>query len=643
MKKTILTSLVCASLMAQEAFVLQEQVVTATHLIQDELSYAAPVEIYTQDDIKNAKPKDIYDFLNQETSLISMPTFGNQFSQKIDIRGFGIENGNQNIVVVLNGRRMNNIDTVPQLLSSIPVDSIEKIEILKGAGVVEYGDGATAGVINITTKDNTGLSFKTYAGSFKTGYASLSAGYSDDLISLSAFGDYFETAGQRDLNAGQKDSADSRNGSLDAKIYPSDELELRLGYSLSKIETNYAGSLSLAKYNQDPSQAGTGDNLQFYDTNLFSSGLSYNINKAFSFDINIFIEDKTSEYSTTGYKSAATYDYNSGDMSIKYLSDDIKLVFGSSIFNGSRHTVADFASTSDVSKDNISGFLKADYLINNHNITAGLRVEKVSYNYKDVTGVDLEQDDTLTAYELGYNYKLNKNQALFASYAHAFQSPDIDRFFAITYPAPTFSPVVSFNGFLNPMKSDTYNLGYNYFNKQNKFKATAFYINLQDEIHLDPVTFTNTNLDKSSKLGLELYDKYLILENLYLSANYTYVDARVEEDKGLGVKDTILPGVSKHNLSTNVGYAPTEESKFILSHTYRSQAYALNDFSNNFLQKQDSYNATDISASYAFEDLEVFAKIQNLFDQNNGLWIQDDAIYPINFQRAFQIGLSGSF
>jgi iron complex outermembrane receptor protein len=40
---------------------------------------------------------------------------------------------------------------------------------------------------------------------------------------------------------------------------------------------------------------------------------------------------------------------------------------------------------------------------------------------------------------------------------------------------------------------------------------------------------------------------------------------------------------------------------------------------------------TDISATYAKKTWEVFAKINNLFNQKNGLWIKDDAIYPVNF------------
>ncbi len=40
---------------------------------------------------------------------------------------------------------------------------------------------------------------------------------------------------------------------------------------------------------------------------------------------------------------------------------------------------------------------------------------------------------------------------------------------------------------------------------------------------------------------------------------------------------------------------------------------------------------TDISITYAKKSWEVFAKINNIFNQSNGLWIKDDNIYPINF------------
>jgi len=640
MKKTFLLSLVCATLIAQETFTLEEQTVTATVLEEDELSYTAPVEIYNEKEIENSKSKNIYDFLNQETSVITMPSFGNQFAQKIDMRGYGIGDGYQNIVIVVNGRRMNNVDMVPQLLSSIPIDAVSKIEILKGAGSVEYGDGANAGVISITTKDFTGINFKAYGGSFEQGYGSFGAGYADELFSVSAFGDYFETEGQRDLLAKEgEDSGRSKNGSFDLKLYPFDDLELRVGWAASRINTWYAGSLTQDQYKNDPTQATSAyDTNQHFDTDLWSFGLTYDITSTLTIDTNIRIEDKSSDYGSSSSK--ADYDYDSGDIILNYKKETLQLALGGEFFNGQRDGYG-----SKTSKDNLAGFIKAGYKQGNHNLTAGARIEKVSYQYNPNSGQGLEDDNTLEAYELGYNYKLDNKQSIFISYAYSFQAPDIDRFFSTTYSPPTYLPVVSFNGFLKPMKAKTYNLGYNNFQDNNKFKITAFYIDLKDEIYYTGgFSGVNTNLDETSKVGLEMYDKYLILENLYISANYTYVEAKIDKDDNTAIEDKTLPGVSKHNITASIAYSPIQKAKLIASHTYRSSAYAANDFTNSATQKQEAYNSTDLTASYQYDEhIEVFAKIQNLFDEDNGIWVDTDVIYPVNFQRAIQIGLTGKF
>ena len=641
MKKATLLSFVCAALLgAENVFVLEQQTVTATALEEDELTYAAPVEIYTATDIEASKSQDVYEFLNQSTSVVTMPSYGNRFSQKIDMRGYGIGDGYENIVVVVDGRRMNNVDMVPQLLSSIPIDSIDKIEIVKGAGSVEYGDGANAGVISITTKDFTGANITVYGGSNGTGYGSLGAGYADDLFSFSAFADYFETDGQRDLQASDKqDSGRSKNGSFDLKLYLVDNLELRAGWAATRINTNYAGSLTKAEYEDDPTQATTSgyDTHQHFDTDLWSFGLGYDFTSNWSVDTNLFTVDTETEYGSSA--SQADYDYDSGDLTVKYKKNALHVAFSASFFKGERDGYG-----SRTSKDNLAGFVKADYFYDDHSFSAGARVEEVTYKYRPETGSNLKEDETLEAYELGYNYKLTNEQSIFASFAHSFQAPNIDRFFATTYPPPTFAPVVAFNGFIDPMKANTYNVGYNYFTENNKFKAVLFYADITDEIYYTGgFSGVNTNLDETSKLGFELYDKYLILENLFISGNYTYVEAEIDKDDNQNIEDKTLPGVPKHNLSASIGYMPTTQSKVILAHTYRSSAYAMEDFENRFDQKQEVYNSTDVTVSYSFDKVELFAKVQNLLDEDNGLWIHDDAIYPVNFERTWIIGLNGKF
>ena len=52
----------------------------------------------------------------------------------------------------MDGRRVNEIDLSGVDWSQIPLDQVERIEIVRGAGSVLYGDNAAGGVINIITK-----------------------------------------------------------------------------------------------------------------------------------------------------------------------------------------------------------------------------------------------------------------------------------------------------------------------------------------------------------------------------------------------------------------------------------------------------------------------------------------------------------
>jgi iron complex outermembrane receptor protein len=72
-------------------------------------------------------------------------------NQQLDLRGFGIT-GDQNTLVLLDGLRLSPIDLSSPNLSSIPLESIERIEILAGGGGVAYGSGTTGGTINIVTR-----------------------------------------------------------------------------------------------------------------------------------------------------------------------------------------------------------------------------------------------------------------------------------------------------------------------------------------------------------------------------------------------------------------------------------------------------------------------------------------------------------
>ncbi len=578
-----------------KAITLESLTVSSTAIKTDELRSTDAVEIYTAEDIDKAHVQNVYEFLNQQTSVIAMPSYGNPFTQKLDMHGYGIGDGYQNIVVTINGRRMNNIDMMPQLLSSIAPSSIAKIEIIKSSGIVTGGDGANAGVINITTKKNNDKELTIYGGNYGTVDGSFYVGYSDDKISASVNGERQKHAGIRTINAnGDKDKNELKTGSFDITYTPIEELELRLGAAATRTDVIYGGSMTQAEFEADPFQQGTSgglpsnESLQAYKSDAYNAGVSYYINDAMSLNLDGFTEKKESDYEIPAYAytNLADYKYNSLKASFDFKNSLFALSVGIDGFNGKRES-----TTNETDKNNIAAFVMTEWYLGNSTIKAGYRFEKVTYKYKEAA-TDLKDDHSLNGAELGYNYQLSNKQSFFANYAHSYQAPDIDRFFATTYPPPTYTPVVAFNGFIDPMQANNFTLGYNYILPSNKLKVSIYYVDLTDEIYFSPDTTgltygRNTNIDKSHKYGLDIYDKWIINDEWNIALNYNYVQAIIDKEEGINGEDYAgnkLPGVSNHNVKATFTFLPTQNTTVALTEVYRSEAYAINDFNNDFSQ-----------------------------------------------------------
>ena len=178
--------------------------------IDTKATYAS--EIYSREDIEKSGATTIYDFFQQNTSVAIMPSYGNTFNQMIDMRGFGLTDGYKNVAITVNGRRLNNIDSVGQQLSDIPINNIERIEITKGSGSVVHGDGATGGSIQIYTRDTIETSIDTSIGSYGMHTQSYSTGISEGKFILSVSGANYSQDGFSDKGLdGIRDKSDSHN------------------------------------------------------------------------------------------------------------------------------------------------------------------------------------------------------------------------------------------------------------------------------------------------------------------------------------------------------------------------------------------------------------------------------------------------
>ena len=644
MSKKIIASLLAQSVVlafaapsySAENIDLEEVTIKANRFEHKDTETTYASEIHTAKQIEASGAASLYDYLAQQTSLNVLSGFGNRAAPLINIRGYGNENGYQNVVITVDGQRLNNIDLTPQLLGAIPLGNIERIEITKGSGSVVYGDNAMAGSIQIITKTKTGVSVAGSLGNYGQKFGYIAAGLSEQYFDLSASAtdDSHDGFSEKDT-LGERDTFESVTQNVKLKIKPTDFLRFKVEGTSSRIKTFYVGNMSLAEFKDNPRQnSGNAYTFQDYDTDQWRIGTEWDINQNFQLEYNHSQEDKTSFFkSPPSYVDDRNYNYTSDDLALKYKGEKLNVLVGYQAFDGTLKRTSD-----KTSKDNAGYFAQAEYQLEALTLSAGARHEKVEYEFNPTGGSKLKKENNLDAFDIGANFKLNTETSLFANFNKAFQAPDIDRFFGFGF---------GFNPEIGPAKSKTLNIGLNHVLSNNRFKATTFYSKLNDEIFYNStLNFgTNTNIDKSHKYGLELQDHFKINDDLSLGLIYNYTRAIVdlENDGTVAIKNKDLPGVPKHTVVANLNYQFLEHANLNLNHTWRAKAYAFNDFQNNFQQKQDSYNTTNLALSYQFKNYNLFASVNNIFEQENSIQVQDDAIYPVDFVRTWRVGLRADF
>src|SRR5712692_6498983 len=114
-------------------------VITATRFQDSKRDLPVGITLITADDIRKSASSSLGDILAQYGLLQIRDLAGTQNPQ-LDLRGFGIT-GDQNTLVLLDGLRLTEADLESAQLSAIPLESIERIEIVRGGGAVLYGAG----------------------------------------------------------------------------------------------------------------------------------------------------------------------------------------------------------------------------------------------------------------------------------------------------------------------------------------------------------------------------------------------------------------------------------------------------------------------------------------------------------------------
>jgi len=629
---------------------------SSNYFNEDDISAPFASEIYTEEDIKNSKSNNVYDFLTQNTSLSLAPSNGNRFSQKISTRGYGLTIGSHNLVVTLDGRRLNSIATDGPALNTININDIEKIEITKGSGSVIYGDSAMAGAIHVFTKKNFDTKISSSIGNYGLVQTSASFGVSQEKIDLNMSIDNLKHGGYSVADPqGNKDKGEEIKSNINVRYTNKKGTEFVLDYDLNDSENRYPNALTKAQFDENPSYNSTGRVYTVSDKK--SDTLTYKVKRQLTDNLTLSRSSSilNKETITKGYKSGDItnydksskyqHDYSNADYILNYSNGNLQIDSGYTSFDGSRTfpVATAYVPANTTSKKNIGFFSQLQYDQADSTYTIGARNETVKYEYEPFSGVQKNAKHHLEAFDVGFNTKVNESTTVFTNYNQAFQAPLIDRFF--TYNG-------GFNGFMSPSTSKTLNLGLNYLTDKSKTKVTLYRSNIKNEMYLNSA-FKNSNLDESHKQGLELQNLYVVNPKLSTNLNYAYTDAKIdkESDDAGALNGKTNPMTSKHNISASVIYAFSDNASITLTQKYRSNAFAEEDYTNTGIHKQMAYNSTDFNFSYiSNSSFEFNFDVENLLDNSYGTTLNDyglgtglGTIYPGNFTRNIKASFTYKF
>ncbi|MBN2398587.1 MAG: TonB-dependent receptor [Deltaproteobacteria bacterium] len=208
----------------EETITLEEVVVTATKTAEKRKDIPNSVITVDRMDIEGSSATSVGELLANELG-VDWRTYGNYggAAQEIHIRGMG---GDATQVFV-NGANVNSPSLGVADVAKIPLNNIERIEIVKGSGSLLYGSGAMGGTVNIITKgpERDKVDFKASAGygTEDTYQVSAEQGMfvTDDL-------GYYITTSRRETD-GFRDNSDLTHNDVSLKlVYDSDALNMSL-------------------------------------------------------------------------------------------------------------------------------------------------------------------------------------------------------------------------------------------------------------------------------------------------------------------------------------------------------------------------------------------------------------------------------
>ncbi len=585
---------------------LEPTLVTATRFAQIAQGLPFGVSVIEREDIQRSGVRTVNEAVAALAGVPPRLDSSGGRNATLDLRGFG-ESANSNQVVIVDGVRMSEGDLSAPRLSGIPIDSVQRIEIIRGSAAVLYGEGATGGAIVVTTlSDQPRTPGASASVTATTG--------SDDLRGLSLAASFTGQAGagQLTLDAqGAEQRADNhRDNFASTERSRGANLQWRAGgvtlgvrAATERIDTGLPGSLTASQYAANPRQT-TRPN-DFADVRSATEVLY----ARWSVDAWAFSADAGSrhkEYRAENF-GPFRYDVEASHWSLGAVNTaDMgwavnRLQLGLERERWARDVLQGFIP--DASTRSTGVFLRDELTLSSGTrLSAGWRTQRLSKQTVDA-GVITPLADREQALEFGINQPLSERWTTYARLGRSFRLANADEF-SFTSPARA----------LVPQTSRDAEWGFRWAQGSSSAELRAYVSRLDNEIGYDPTApgpfgaGANINFDPTQRRGLELEASHALHPTFKLSGQLALRRAGFRSGPNVG-KD--VPLTPRASLALRAEWQAAPAHRFHGGLRWVDSQFP--DFANRC--RMPSYATLQAGYAFNWRPLELSLLVDNLTDR----------------------------
>ncbi|EPG9694649.1 TonB-dependent receptor PqqU [Klebsiella aerogenes] len=640
----------------------QTMVVTATPTAVSELDTPAAVSVVNGDDMRQAAPR-----INLSESLGAVPGLQVQNRQnyaqdlQLSIRGFGSRS-----TYGVRGLRLY-VDGIPATMpdgqgqtSNIDIGSIDSLEVLRGPFSALYGN-SSGGVINVNTQTGSQpptIEASSYYGSFGTWHYGLKAtgavgdGSQAGDVDYTVSTNRFTTHGSRDHSGARKNLANAKLG-----VRINDVSKLTLLFNSVDIKANDPGGLSYEEWQNNPRQSPRGDQYNTRKTvKQTQAGLRYERQLSQQDDLSVMMyagERETTQYQSIPMAPQLKPSHSGGviDLTRHYQGIDTRWTHrGELLVPVTFTTGLDYENMSERRKGyenyvlvngapqygeqgnlrrnernlmwNLDPYLQTQWQLTDRlTFDAGIRYSSVWFDSNDYYVTPGNSDDSgdasyhkwLPAGSL--KYAVTDAWNIYLSAGRGFETPTINE---LSYRSGNQSGL---NFDLKPSTNETVEIGSKTRIGNGLFTAALFQTDTDNEIVVDSSSGGRTsykNAGKTRRQGMELGLDQQFGDSWKLKAAWTWLDAtyRTNVCGSSDCNGNRIPGIARNMGYASFGYQP--EQGWYAGSDIRYMGDIMANDANT--AKAPSWTVVGLTTGYKWSygkmDMDLFGRVDNLFDRN---------------------------